>query len=270
MSEVKWVKISTNLFNDEKIMIIQSMKQGDEMVLIWIRLLCLAGKSNSGGYLMISEETPYTVNMLCSVLSKSKKTVEAALELFRQLNMIDTIDGRIYILNWEKHQNMEKMEKIREQSKNRMRTLREQQRNKSVTESECYATDIDIDIELDKEKEKNKRKRNTLSDSGNPSEPVLIFLPLNDKSEYPIFQTDADAWKELYPSVDIQQQLRNMRGWLDANPTRRKTKQGIKRFINAWLSKEQNRSKSQNTSYTLSSGAETSNPFVAMMEEFEH
>lgn len=57
-----------------------------------------------------------------------------------------------------------------------------------------------------------------------------------------IFQSSVDEWQTLYPGVDIMQQLRNMRGWLEANPTRRKTKRGIKRFIVNWLGKEQNRS----------------------------
>lgn len=71
--------------------------------------------------------------------------------------------------------------------------------------------------------------------------PPVITLTLNDKSEYPIYQKQIDEWALLYPSVDIQQQLRNMRGWLDANPKRRKTKNGVLRFITGWLSKEQDK-----------------------------
>ena len=69
---------------------------------------------------------------------------------------------------------------------------------------------------------------------------VVITLPLNDKSEYPITQEQCHEWADLYPAVDVIQQLRSMRGWLDANPTKRKTKSGILRFVNGWLSKEQN------------------------------
>lgn len=70
---------------------------------------------------------------------------------------------------------------------------------------------------------------------------VLITITLNDKTEYPISEADIEGWKELYPAVDIMQELRKMKGWADANPTKRKTKAGIKRFINAWLAKEQDR-----------------------------
>lgn len=74
-----------------------------------------------------------------------------------------------------------------------------------------------------------------------PISPIVISITLNDKTEYPITEADVAGWKDLYPAVDIMQELRKMKGWADANPTKRKTKSGIKRFINAWLSKEQDR-----------------------------
>ena len=74
-----------------------------------------------------------------------------------------------------------------------------------------------------------------------PSSPVVISIILNDKTKYPITEADVEGWKDLYPAVDIMQELRKMKGWADSNPTKRKTKSGIKRFINAWLAKEQDR-----------------------------
>ena len=74
------------------------------------------------------------------------------------------------------------------------------------------------------------------------SMPPVISIILNDKSLHDIFQSDIDGWKELYPAVDILQELRKMKGWLDSNPAKRKTQRGIKRFINGWLAREQDRS----------------------------
>lgn len=71
--------------------------------------------------------------------------------------------------------------------------------------------------------------------------PAVISLPLNDGTLYPITQPDIDKWTELYPAVDIMQELRKMSGWLDANPTRRKTRTGVLRFVAAWLAKEQDK-----------------------------
>ena len=77
-----------------------------------------------------------------------------------------------------------------------------------------------------------------------PAQSAAISMPLNDGTEYPIFDDDVKEWEKLYPAVDVMQELRNMRGWLMSNPTRRKTKAGIKRFITGWLAKEQNKGRS--------------------------
>ena len=74
-----------------------------------------------------------------------------------------------------------------------------------------------------------------------PSSPVVISIILNDKTEYGITEADVSQWKELYPAVDILQELRKMKGWAEANPKKRKTKNGIKRFINSWLAGEQDK-----------------------------
>ena len=73
------------------------------------------------------------------------------------------------------------------------------------------------------------------------STPPAILLPLNDGSEYPVTVEQCHEWAGLYPAVDVMQQLRGMRGWLDANPQKRKTRRGIKKFVNSWLSREQDR-----------------------------
>ena len=71
-------------------------------------------------------------------------------------------------------------------------------------------------------------------------EPV-VSLMLNDKSLYPISQPQIDHWKELYPAVDVLQELRKMQGWIESNPAKRKTKNGIERFVTGWLAKEQDK-----------------------------
>ena len=111
--------------------------------------------------------------------------------------------------------------------------------------------------EKEKEKEKEKEgeieieKENECSISSSSdlrvapgipgASPPTISLPLNDGSAFEIFQSDIDMWSNLYPAVDVMQQLRNMAGWIDGNPSKRKTRSGIKRFVNSWLAKEQNK-----------------------------
>ncbi len=72
-------------------------------------------------------------------------------------------------------------------------------------------------------------------DRGSPIEQ----LTLNTGVEYPVYQDQVDEWARLYPAVDVIQELKNMRGWLSANPTKRKTANGVLRFVNSWLSKRQ-------------------------------
>lgn len=86
---------------------------------------------------------------------------------------------------------------------------------------------------------------NTLaqSDFENPStqieETPIITLTLCDKNEYAVVEDQLKEWQELYPDVNIMQELRNMKGWLNANPAKRKTRRGICKFINSWLTKAQ-------------------------------
>lgn len=102
--------------------------------------------------------------------------------------------------------------------------------------------EIEKDKEIDKEKEKEKEVEKKSDDStSEPTQPPILTLLLNTKEEYPIYQIDIEAWQDLYPAVDIMTELRKMKGWLMANPAKRKTKKGILRFVNSWLAKEQDR-----------------------------
>lgn len=82
-----------------------------------------------------------------------------------------------------------------------------------------------------------------ITPSSEPDSKLFIELPLIDKTGYPIYEKDIETWKTIYPAVNIEQELRNMYGWLDSNPKNRKTKSGIRRFINSWLSRSQNTAK---------------------------
>lgn len=86
------------------------------------------------------------------------------------------------------------------------------------------------------------RESNSMPDALSASDrKSVITLILNDKTEFPIYQDQVDSWVQLYPAVDIMQELRNMKGWCENNPKKRKTKSGILRFVNGWLSREQNK-----------------------------
>ena len=98
----------------------------------------------------------------------------------------------------------------------------------------------DKDKEEDKDKDKDKEDITPLL-SPQGEKTAAISLPLVSGGWYPIYEADIAHWKELYPSVDIMQELRKMLGWLEANPDRRKIPKGIKRFVASWLAKEQSK-----------------------------
>jgi len=91
----------------------------------------------------------------------------------------------------------------------------------------------------DNQKETKNEPNVNVNDNVNENDNVFIGLQLNDKSLFPIYEDDLVKYRDLYPAVNVEQELRNMVGWIDGNPKRRKTKSGIKKFVNAWLSKEQ-------------------------------
>ena len=160
MAEVKWIKIVVDIFDDEKIKLIEDLPDSDSIIICWFKLLCLAGKQNNFGILMLNERIAYTDEMLATVFRRPLQTVRLALETFEQFGMIEIINGTITIPNWEKHQNLDKMEEVREQTRKRVQRYRERQKllaggnvTETVTVTESNAIDIDIDKDIDKEKD---------------------------------------------------------------------------------------------------------------------
>lgn len=161
MSEIKWIKITTDIFDDEKMCLIDALPDRDAIIVIWIKLITLAGKLNRKGVLAISKNIVYTDEMLAQTFHRPLNTVRMALEVFENFGMVEKIDGVIMLPNWEKHQNIDGMEKIKEQNRNRAARHRKKQKllaqnNESnvisnVTDNVTVTDDNAIDKELDKD-----------------------------------------------------------------------------------------------------------------------
>jgi len=160
MAEIKWIKITTTMFDDEKIDYIESLPEADTILIIWIKLLTLAGKCNAGGYVFLTESIPYTEEMLSHRMRRPTNTVKLALATLESLGMIKRDMNGICISNWEKHQNVEGMERIREQARLRMQRWREKQKllSSDVTVTQRYETDIDIEQDIEQEVYKRKSR----------------------------------------------------------------------------------------------------------------
>lgn len=178
MADIKWIKLKVDMFDDEKIKIIQSMPEGDSLLLVWIRLITLAGKTNDRGYIYITDSMPYTDEMLSVVFNKPLNTIRFALDTFAKLGMIEKDQKGIYLVNFEKYQSLDKMEKIKEQNRLRKQKQREKQKLLSlpgndnvtshVTVTQSHATDIDIDKDIEVDKEIEIDKDNNIKEYINP------------------------------------------------------------------------------------------------------
>lgn len=117
MAEVKWIKITTDIFDNRKIKIIEKMPDGYAIIVVWVKLLCLAGTTNDGGQVYITQNIPYTERTLATQFNMPLATIQLALTTFEQFEMIERVDDFLQITNWEKYQSVDKMEKLKEQRK---------------------------------------------------------------------------------------------------------------------------------------------------------
>lgn len=135
MAEIKWIKITTNMFDDEKIKLIDAMPERDTIFYIWMRLLVQAGKTNAAGYIFLNENVPYSEEMLSTIFNRQLSSIRLALQTLRTFGMIEIEeDHKIKISNWGKHQNIESMDKIREQNR-----LRKQKQRTKIKELQAPA-----------------------------------------------------------------------------------------------------------------------------------
>lgn len=160
MADVKWIKITTDIFDDEKILLIESLPDSYAIITVWFKLLCLAGKQNNSGVFMMSNKIAYTDKMLATIFRMKESTVTMALNVFSDFGMIEIVDGVITIPNWGKHQNLDQLESKKNYMRNYMSEYREKQRlltgkTNSKTNSKANVSSADKDIEGEKEEKKD-------------------------------------------------------------------------------------------------------------------
>lgn len=163
MADVKWIKITTDIFDDEKILLIESLPDAYAIITVWFKLLCLAGKMNNSGVFMMNERVAYTDKMLATIFRMKETTVQLALQTFEQFGMVEIIDGVITIPNWGKHQNLDQLESKKEYMRNYMKEYREKQKLltgktscKTNSKANVSEADKEEDKEIDIEREKEK------------------------------------------------------------------------------------------------------------------
>lgn len=116
----------------------------------------------------------------------------------------------------------------------------------SEKQMKAKKADTDNDTVTDTENENENGKDKTIcADPDELASAPVAEIILNDGSVYEVTEKEYAYYCSLYPAVDVTQELRKMIGWCDSNPANRKTRRGIKRFINSWLARTQDRAPKQ-------------------------
>lgn len=127
MANVEWVRLQTDMFDNRKIKYIRTLPEGNNIVLIWVMLLTMAGRCNSNGLIFLTENVPYTTHMLAAELGFDETVVAMAISVFERLGMVATSGEALLISSWNEHQFVDGLEKIREKDRNRKREKKKQE-----------------------------------------------------------------------------------------------------------------------------------------------
>lgn len=198
MADVKWIKITTDIFDDEKILMIESMPSADSIIVIWLKLLTFAGKQNNDGVFLMSNRIAYTDEMLASIFRRDVNLIRLALKTFEQFGMVEIIENVITIPNWNKHQALDAYEKKKERDKLYMRERRAAQRalieKSSDKSSDSQATQSSYVVVSDKEEEKERE----IEEENNKNSASLPGSTVKKPSKADVDSFFDSIWK-LYP-----------------------------------------------------------------------
>jgi predicted phage replisome organizer len=170
MADLQWLKLTTNFFDNNKIKLLESEKDGDTLIRVWIQLLTIAMKCNYQGRLSITEDKPMTVDEISKIMGKSKKKITKCLEKFEELKMIIIEENFYKIKNWSKYQSADKLEEIRLQNCLRQQKYREKKKSENEKSS--------VIITQHNTKEENK-KRNRIEKDKEGDENISGFKECN-------------------------------------------------------------------------------------------
>ncbi len=186
MAEVKWIKIVTDVFDDEKILMIETMPEADTIIVIWFKLLCLAGKQNNSGVFQMGQ-MPYTDEMFSTIFRRPLNTVRLALKTFVQFGMVEIINNTVTIPNWGKHQSIDQIEAKNAYMKKYMREYREKQKQISSGESNCKTNskaNVSLADKIREEEIRTDEIRGDIEEAEPPTRKRFIPPTVDEVREY--------------------------------------------------------------------------------------
>ena len=211
-SDVKWIKIVTDVFDDEKILMIETMPECDTIIVIWFKLLCLAGKQNNGGVFQMGQ-IPYTDEMFAAIFRRPLNTVRLALNTFERFGMIEIIRDTVTIPNWGKHQSLDAYEKKKARDRERIARKRAEQKALIPMSPDMSPDVASIEEDIDKEEDKKNNIRHKYGEYSN------VLLTDDDleklKKEFPDWQERIDRLSSYIASTGkkYKNHLATIRNW---------------------------------------------------------
>lgn len=248
-----WMKLKENFMTSDTIDYFMSQPDGANYVVLY-QMLCLKTINTDGrlsrqiGEVVIKYDIPKIQRDLKWF---SADTIRVALNLYKAFGLVyEDVDGTLVLTD---HRNLVGSET---DAASRMRNVRSRKADvlpEGVTQGEQTANIVTPEIEnrdrdksIEKEIEEVPNGTSCAEPEKSDSTPPIISLILNDKSFFDVTDEDVAKWNELYPAVDVVQELRKMAGWCESNTTKRKTRRGVRAFITSWLARAQDRGGSQN------------------------
>lgn len=149
---MQWIKVFTDIFANPKMQLLLKERDPDTFFRIWIQLLVIVGISMQGGKIMMSENTPITVEYLATITQKSNKKIQNILDKLIHFEMLICEDNIYKIKNWDKYQSADKYELVKEQNRERQKRFRENQKNEN-----------NVSVTLSNGTEENKKKKGYLN-----------------------------------------------------------------------------------------------------------
>ena len=241
--DVKWIKIVTDIFDDEKVLLIETLPEADSIIVIWFKLLCLAGKQNNSGVFVMGNGIAYTDKMLATIFRRKDTIVALALNTFEKFGMIEIIDNVVTIPKWGKHQTLDKIELKNEYQRQYMREYRSRQTLLAQGFAECKTNgktnskvnvssseeegEEELEIEGDRENGESGASDDA-SPSGKPKGRKKFgeygWIRLNDEEYNRLITEYGEETTSRYIGVvdELAQQTGNKNKWKDWNLTVRK------------------------------------------------
>ena len=224
MKDVKWIKIVADIFDDDKMVAIETLPDGLAIEVIWFKILCLAGSCNANGFLTITKDVPYTNEALAKRFRMDNAIISRALEVFQRMNMIEIVDDMYMVSNWLMYQNGNGLEDIKRKNAERQKRYRENQKAKQQALLEVNSTDVDESV----------TSQSNVTNNVTPSISISYSISNSNLDNYKIGSTNNTYAEYVSENPQLGSMLEQWMAYKDEKKPKKDnyyTKRGMETFI---------------------------------------